>query len=97
MQYDRFGTEEELLKSFLSSLPSFNVYPKISAIAGRKNHPDIDILEISSSGDQLVGYELKLMKYNKRNKGLSRDTFYKGIGQEFLYLKNGVHRAILAL
>jgi len=100
MPYDRFKSEEELLKSVLHSLPSLDVYPKVSAIAGNKINPDIDILEISrSSGNQyrLIGYELKLMKFDKRNKGLSWDAFYKGIGQAFLYLKNGVHHVVLVL
>ena len=98
-KYDRFKTEEELLKSVLHSLP-YNVYPKVSAIGGKRINPDIDILQIkriSENQFQLIGYEIKLMRFNKRSKGLSWSRFYSGIGQALLYLKNGVHRAALVL
>jgi len=87
------------LKSVSSSLP-FDTYPKISAIAGKKIYSDIDILQISRiSGNQyrLTGYELKLMRFDKRTGALSHDPLYKGIGQAFWYLRNGVHRAVLVL
>lgn len=96
MGYSRFKTEEELLKSILP----YGAYRKVSAIGGKKIVPDIDILEIqtvSESQSRLTGYEVKLMKFDKRSKGLSWTTFYNGIGQALLYLKNGVHRAILVL
>ncbi len=99
MPYDRFRSEEELLKSVLHSLP-YEVYPKVSAIAGSKISPDIDILQIyriSENQFRLIGYELKLMKFDKRTKGLGWDAFYKGIGQALLYLKNGVQRVVLVL
>ena len=99
MKFDRFKSEEELLKSVLHSL-AFDSYPKVSAIAGSKINPDIDILEISrSSANQyrLIGYELKLMKYDKRSKGLSWAALYKGAGHALLYLKNGVNQVALVL
>jgi hypothetical protein len=99
MNYARFKTEDELLKSILSVLP-YDAYPKISAIGGKKITPDIDILEVrkvSESQFQLLGYEVKLIKFDKRSKGLSWASFYNGIGQALLYLKNGVHQAILVL
>jgi len=98
-RYARFRSEEELLKSVLHSLP-FEVYPKVSAIAGNKINPDIDILQIcrvSESQYKLIGFELKLMKFDRRSRGLGWDTFYKGIGQALLYLKSGVHRTVLVL
>ena len=99
MRYARFKTEEELLKSILHSLP-YDVYPKVSAIGGKKIRPDIDILQIervSQNEFRLIGYEIKLIKFNKRNKGLSWNNFYCGIGQALLYLMNGVRRAFLIL
>ena len=99
MPYDRFKSEEELLKSVLGSLPG-DVFPRVSVIAGTKINPDIDILQISrTSGNQYrtIGYELKLMKSDKRSNGLSWTAFYKGIGQALMYLKNGVHRTVLIL
>ncbi|RLG01617.1 MAG: hypothetical protein DRN49_00870 [Thaumarchaeota archaeon] len=98
-KYVRFQTEEELLKSVLRSLP-YDSYPKVSAIGGKKITPDIDILEIrkvSQNQFRLIGYELKLMKFDNRSKALSWNSFYCGIGQALLYLKNGVHRTFLIL
>lgn len=100
MPYDRFKSEEELLKSVLRYISPFDSYPKVTAIAGNRIYPDIDILKISAispSQYRMIGYELKLIKFDKRSKGLGRDSFYKGIGEALLYLKNGVHRVILVL
>jgi hypothetical protein len=99
MKYARFKTEEELLKEVLRSL-AYNVYPKVSAIGGKKISPDIDILQIervSQNQFRLIGYEIKLVKFDKRSKGLGWNSFYSGIGQALLYLKNGVHHAVLVL
>ena len=100
MKYARFKTEDELLKAVLHSIAPYNIYPKVSAIGGKKISPDIDILQIeriSQNQFQLIGYEIKLIKFDKRSKGLSWNSFYSGIGQALLYLKNGVHRAFLVL
>jgi hypothetical protein len=97
--YIRFKTEEELLKAVLHSLHD-DVYPKVSAIGGKKINPDIDILQIErfpQNRFRLVGYEIKLIKFDKRSRGLSWNNFYSGLGQALLYLKNGVHRACLVL
>jgi hypothetical protein len=99
MRFSRFRTEDELLRSVLHSLP-YDAYPKVSVIGGRRIAPDIDILQIqkvSQAQSRLVGYEIKLVKFDKRSKGLSWSSFYSGIGQALLYLKNGVHRATLVL
>ena len=96
MKYARFKTEDELLKSVLP----YGAYPKVSAIGGKKITPDIDILEVqrvSQSQSRLIGYEVKLMKFDKRSNGLGRNNFYSGIGQALLYLKNGVHQTGLVL
>lgn len=100
IKYTRFGTEGELLKSVLSFLGRIDVYPKVSAIAGKKINPDIDVLKIekvSQNQYRLVGYELKLIKFNRNSKGLSWNALYQGIGQALLYLLNGVHRVVLVL
>jgi len=99
MTYDRFKTEDELLRSVSSSL-GYNVYPKVSAIAGNRINPDIDILQISKVSEhesRLVSHELKLTQFDKRSKGLGWSTFYRGIGQSLMYLRNGIHRAVLVL
>lgn len=87
------------MKTVLHSL-AYDVYPKVSAIGGRKISPDIDILQIEGASQnrfRLIGYEIKLVKFDKRSKGLGWNSFYNGIGQALLYLKNGVHRAFLVL
>jgi hypothetical protein len=96
MKYARFKTEDELLKSVLP----FGAYPKVSAIGGKKINPDIDILDIQKVSEnqfRLIGYEVKLIKFDTRSKGLSWSSFYSGIGQALLYLRNGIHRVILVL
>lgn len=99
MTYDRFKTEDELLESVSQSL-GYNVFPKVSAIAGNRINPDIDILQITKVSEhqsRLIGYELKLMQSDKRTKGLGWSPFYRGIGQSLLYLRNGIHRTVLVL
>lgn len=72
MRYPRFKTEEELLRAILQ-LFSYNTYPKVSAIGGRKINPDIDMLliERTSQYQRTIGYEIKLIKFNKRSDGLT--------------------------
>jgi hypothetical protein len=98
MRYPRFKTEEELLRAILRLFP-YNSYPKVSAIGGRKINPDIDMLliERTSQYQRTIGYEIKLIKFDKRNRGISWNSFYSGIGQALLYLRNGVNRAFLVL
>lgn len=99
MLYDRFKTEEESIKSLTHSL-AYDVYPRVSAIGGKRINPDIDVLQIkkvSQNQYRLIGYEVKLMKFDQRSKSLSWLSFYTGIGQSLLYLQNGVHRVCLVL
>jgi hypothetical protein len=96
MAYDRFASEDELLKSILP----FGGYPKVTAIAGKRINPDIDMLKfytVSHNQYRLDGYEVKLVKFDQRSKSLSWDTFYKGVGEALLYLRNGVQRTNLVL
>jgi len=43
IRYARFGREDEFLKEILHRIGTTEVYPKVSAIAGKKIRPDIDI------------------------------------------------------
>ena len=100
MAYDRFKNEDELLKALLKSKGTYNLYPKVTVIAGERVRPDIDLLEIYKEGENqywTIGYECKLMKFDQRAKALSWEAFYKGIGQALCYLRNGVQRAVLIL
>jgi hypothetical protein len=100
IRYARFENEDEFLKEILHRIGTTEVYPKVSVIAGKKIRPDIDILEIkreSRNQHKVIGYELKLIKFDKRNKGLSWYAFYQGVGQALLSLKHGIHRCILLI
>ncbi len=100
MTYARFKDEDELLKALLQSKGTYNVFPKVTIIAGERIRPDIDLLEICREGENQywnIGYECKLMKFNQLAKALSWEAFYKGIGQALCYLRNGIQRAVLIL
>ncbi len=100
MEYRRFRNEDELLKALIKSKSAYNVYPKITSIAGERIKPDIDLLELRKEGEnqcKIIGYECKLLKFNQRSKALSWENFYKGIGQALLYMRNGVGQTILIL
>lgn len=100
MEYVRFENEDDFLKEILQRITTGKVYPRVTSIAGSRIKPDIDILEIKKgykNQNQLIGYELKLIKYHKGIKGLSWDAFYKGIGQTLMYLHHGLHRGVLLI
>jgi len=91
MEYVRFENEDYFLKEVYQRIPTGKTYPRVTAIAGNRIKPDIDILEIRKGyqkQDQLIGYELKLIKYHKVYKGLRWDAFYKGIGQALMCLQH---------
>jgi len=100
IKYARFGREDEFLEEILQRIGTTEVYPKVSAIAGKKIRPDIDILEIKKESQnqyRVIGYELKLIKFDNRSKGLSWNAFYQGIGQALLSLKHGTHKSVLLI
>lgn len=106
MVYTKFTNEKDFLIKLLLVIgfrrwlekPLGEFFPRIKSIARKKIYPDIDLLEIkeSKTGTIIIGYELKLLKYDKI-KGLSLNAFYQGIGQSLLLFKHGVHRSVLAL
>lgn len=55
------------------------------------------MLNIDERRKIVTGYELKLLKYNKRWKRANFSLLYSGIGQALLYLQHGVHRSYLVL
>ena len=100
IKYARFEGEDEFLKEIVQRIGTTEVYPKVSAIAGKKIRPDIDILEIKKepqNQNKVIGYELKLIKFDNRSKGLSWNAFYQGIGQALISLKHGIHRCVLLI
>jgi len=100
IRYARFENEDKFLKEILHRIGTIEVYPKVSVIAGKKIRPDIDLLEIKKELQnqyKIIGYELKLIKFDKRNKGLSWYAFYQGLGQALLSLEHGIHKCILLI
>jgi hypothetical protein len=77
------------------------VFPKVSEIPkGKENTitPDIDLLEINEGLPvKIIGYEVKVSKYSKKNNTFSLAEFYKGLGQSLCYLHHGVEHAILVM
>ena len=58
------------------------VYPKVTKISRNIDvSPDVDLLVINSINNVTIGYETKLIKYNKGNKNYTYNEIYKGIGQ----------------
>jgi hypothetical protein len=70
-------------------------FAKVKQISTKSISPEIDLLSIREQS--AVGYELKLLKYNKKLKRVDLDALYSGIGQMFLYLNHGVDRSYLVI
>lgn len=73
-------------------------YAKVTEIPrGNSLRPDIDILEIrrDQKPPLVLGYEVKLLRYNKKYKAIGLTEFYKGVGQVHCYFQHGVDRAWL--
>jgi len=73
-------------------------YAKVTEIPrGNPIQPDIDVLEVRRHEDPplVIGYEVKLLRYNKRYKAVSLEEFYKGVGQVHCYFQHGIDRAML--
>jgi len=68
MMYALFKTEEELLKEVYRSLKGKWVYPRVTDIDGNKIWPCIDILQINDDRTQLLGFEIKLVQFDKHTK-----------------------------
>ncbi len=96
----RFSTEEKALKTLLKLFGKENIFPKVTAIGGKKIKSSIDILKIEKSKSdeyELTGYKVKILKFDKRSKELSLTEFYKGIGQALMMLLYGINRVFLIL
>lgn len=75
-------------------------YPKVTYIPkGKRIAPDIDLLTINSHRKPplIVGFEFKLLKYDKRSKDISFYPFYTGLGQAMCYLQKGIDRVCLVI
>jgi len=94
--------EDSLARILLSkwSVSAGIYFGKISQIPrGKRINPDIDLLRVCSSKDrsETVGYELKVLRYNLRNKSVPLTPFYTGLGKVLSYFRNGIDRAELVL
>lgn len=95
-----------LYKEKLKSSYGFKVFPKVSEIPkGKENAitPDIDLLEvrprkqIETAVANVIGYEVKFLRYRKKSKSFNLSGFYKGLGQVLCYFQHGVQRAYLVI
>ena len=90
--------------------PEYQIFPKISEIPKGKDNtitPDIDLLKVrprdkqkssqSQSEVDVVGYEVKFLRYRKKSRSFNLDGFYKGLGQVLCYFQYGVKQAYLVV
>lgn len=95
MNYTRFKTEREFVKTVFRNVEGLKSYPSVSRLAQKNIEPDIDILNMSYL-HKIEGFETKLIG-SDRYGNVNRAEFYKGIGQALLYLRIGVERVSLIL
>jgi len=91
-------TRDENDLMYLLSKHMSEVYAKVTEIPrGNPIQPDIDILEVQrhQTPPLVVGYEVKLLRYNKKYNAVNLQEFYKGVGQIHCYFQHGVDRAWL--
>lgn len=88
------SNEDDLL-AHLMVKHKIGQFAKVKQISTISISPEIDLLSIE--GQSAVGYELKLLKYNKRLKGVDFKPLYSGMGQMLLYLNHGVNRSYLVI
>ena len=91
--------ENEFLFMLCEKKKTEEVYPKVTAIPrGHRITPDIDLLEIKRYGDvHTIGYELKLLKFNKKTMDVPFTPFYTGLGEATCYFQHGVERVHLII
>lgn len=88
------SNEDDLL-AHLMVRHGLGQFAKVKQISTKSISPEIDLLSIREQS--AVGYELKLLKYNKKLKRVDLNALYSGIGQMFLYLNHGVDRSYLVI
>lgn len=94
---EKFVEDEDDFLAILMDNYHLGEFPKVSQIATTKLSPDIDLLHVDESQRIVIGYELKLLKYNKRWKQPNFISLYTGIGQALSLFKFGVDRSYLIL
>jgi len=88
--------EDGLMNQVINS-QKWSGYSKVTRISTVKLSPDIDFLQIDANKRNIVGYEFKLIKYNKVWKKANLMPMYTGLGQAFHYFQFGVDRSFLVL
>jgi len=99
VEYAKFTEESDFLRALYQASFASVAYPRVTAIGARKVIPDIDLLEVNGrKGEETItGYELKVLKRDRRTEGVGWTSFYTGLGQTMWILQHGIDRAILAL
>lgn len=90
------SNEDDLL-AHLMAKHNLGKFAKVTRISTLPVSPEIDLLNVDEKEKIVIGYELKLLKYNKRWKRVDFKHLYSGIGQALLYLQHGVNRSYLVL
>jgi len=93
--------DEDSLKVYLGRKEKsylFEVYPEVNIVARKiQLSPDIDLLKIDSSHNDVTAYETKYIKYHKGWKRFTYDLIYQGLGQALLYLNYGLEKIYLVV
>lgn len=90
------ANENELLNHFIE-LMRWSGFSKVNQISTVKLSPDIDFLQIDTHLKETIGYEFKLIKYNKAWKKANLMPMYTGLGEAFHYFQFGVDKSYLVL
>ena len=67
-----------------------------------KVSPDIDLLRVYTNQwhpeeNTSTGFELKVLRYNGRQRRVNLEPFYQGLGQVLTYFEHGIDRAALVV
>lgn len=92
----KISSEDELL-AHLMEKHELGQFAKVTRISTLRVSPEIDLLYVAKKEKKVIGYEIKLLRYNRRWKRANFYPFYTGIGQSLLYLQHGVDRSYLVV
>lgn len=90
------SNEDELITHVMKG-QYWSGFSKINRISTIKISPDIDFLQIDKIRKKAVGYEFKLIKYNKGWKRANLTPMYTGLGEALHYFHFGVDKSYLVL
>ena len=92
----KISNEDDFLAHLMKRYNLGN-FAKVTRVSILPVSPEIDLLDVNTREKIVVGYELKLLKYNKHLKRVGLHPLYSGIGQALLYFLHGINRSYLVL